>query len=156
MIVDRAVLGAVSSNWSEGMFSSRWGNLIGSWCVTYYRKYRKPPGKNIVSLFDEWANEGKRDKETVQLVEKFLGSLSGEFTQLKEGLNVDYVIDLASAYFNKVALKDLADQITAAIDSGNLEEAESLVNSYHKVSIGGNDGIDVLNDEEAIKRAFEV
>lgn len=155
MITDRAVLGAIASRWSEGMFSSRWGNLIASWCVDFFQRYKKAPGKNIEGLFDHWANEATRDKETVQLIERFLSSLSGEYQKLKQAINPDYTIDLAGAYFTKVKQKELSDSIAACLEEGDIEGAEELISKYGKIQIGGDLGTNVLEDEEAIRQSFE-
>ena len=49
MIVDPVVLGAVSQRWeSPGFFRSRAANLIGGWCVRFYKKYGKAPNKAVV------------------------------------------------------------------------------------------------------------
>lgn len=155
MITNRAVLGAIASKWTTGFFSSRWGNLIGAWCVEHYRKYRKPPGKSIQTVFDAWAIEAKRDKETIQLVERFLGSLSSQYATLKKDINPEYVIDIANTYFTKVKLKELADAITATLDDGDIDGADALVKKYSKVEVDANLGVDILSDEEAMERMFE-
>ncbi len=155
MIVDKTVLGAIASKWTPGMFSSRWGNLIAGWCVSYYTRYRKVPGKNIQTLFDEWANAGGRDKETVDMAERFLSSISGEYSELRKTLNAEYVIDIASTYFGLVQLRELSDMINSAIETGDLTSAEEMVNAFCKVKIGGADGVDVFNDAEAMRKAFD-
>lgn len=155
MIVSRTVLGAVSSKWQTGMFSSRWANLIAGWCVKHYQQYKRPPGKDIISLFDDWSDSAERDRETVQLVDKFLSSLSGEYSRQKKDLNVEYTLDLASAYFTKVKQKELLDKIAAAIEDNELEEADKLFHTYSKIDVGNSEGTDLFADAEGMQAAFD-
>lgn len=152
MILDKTVISAVSAKWHRGMFSSRWGNIIAGWCVSYWNRYRKPPRKDIQSLFDDWANSASRDKETVQEIENLLVSLSNQAS--RSDVNSEYIIDLATAYFTRVSLNELKDKIEAAIEDGDLEAADEALNSYSKIEMRSNGGVNVLSDKEVIKRAF--
>lgn len=154
MIVDRTVLGRISSKWTGGMFQNSWANLIGSWCIKYFNKYEKAPMKHIDSIFNNWANSSK-DKETIKLVEEFLFSLSEEYKELKRESNSDYILDLAGKHFNQVKLLKLTEQIQDDIDGGEVDKADSRILTYSKVEIGFGEGIDVFQDKEAIRKAFE-
>lgn len=68
LITNRAVLGAVAALWDGKLFQSRWANEVAGWCVEHYRRFRKPPGTKIQSLFDRWAVKNSKDKDTVGLV----------------------------------------------------------------------------------------
>lgn len=156
MVTSRAVLGAVAARWQPlGLFSSRWANLIGGWCVEHYCRYKKAPSKNIVGLFDDWATSGTRDKETQALVEKFLGSISEEYKRAKQDVNPDYLIDIANRYFTKVRLQELSQSIQAHLEDGEIEEADKLTHSYSKVQVGGDNGTNVFSDESCIVEALE-
>lgn len=154
MILDKSVLGAVSAKWDKGMFNSRWGNIIGGWCVSYFERYRKAPGKHVQSLFDDWANGANRDKETVEEIERLLSSLSGQYRKENHDLNPEYIIDLASVYFHRVCVRELKDLLEASLEDGDLESADKALNSYSKIEMRANGGVNVLSDAEAIKRAF--
>lgn len=155
MVVDPQVLSRVASKWNkEGLFRSKWCNLVGSWCVRYFNKYEKPPRKNLEGMFENWAGKSK-DKETVQLVEKFLENISGEYAALKQSLNAQFVIDSAAEHFRQVQLRRLADGLTDDLDDGNATLALSKVTSFDNLEMGVGAGIDVLQDKMAIQQAFE-
>lgn len=154
MIVDRTVLGRISSKWNKGMFRNNYANLIAQWCLEYFEKYEKAPMKHIQSLFESWAEEHK-DKETIELVEEFLSGLSEDYKALKKESNSDYIIDLAGKHFNAVKLERLTESITTDIENGKIDKAKDRVNSFNHVELGLGTGIDVLLDEEAIKEAFK-
>ncbi len=153
LITDTAALGRIAAKWDGDLFQSKWSNLIAKWCCSYFNKYQKAPGKQIESLFNEWASSS-REKETIQLVERFLSGLSGEYESLTEETNSDYLVDLASKHFNEVKVRQLRDDLDNDLRSGQLAKALEKINQYHPVEIAASDGIDILRDQLAIKEAF--
>ena len=105
MIVDKMVLSRIAVRWDKpGLFKTKYANIIGGWCIRYYRKYEKPPMKHIENLYENWAAKSA-DDNSVKLVEKFLSNLNKEYKELKHESNSQYVIDLAEKYFNNIQLK---------------------------------------------------
>lgn len=153
MVVDSVVLGAIASKWERDIFQSRWSNLVGEWCVDFYRRYDRAPGKAVESLFEAWAARAK-DNETVELVERFLGQLSSQYQALSEESNSEYLIDVASKHFRQVKIGKLKTQLEADLEAGDLEQAEKRLNGYSRIEMGKGSFIDVLGDHEAVKRSF--
>jgi len=154
MIVDKIILGRISSKWQRGMFKSRWANIIANWCVSFYRKYEDVPMHQIESLFESWASETD-DKETIKIVGRFLDTLSEEYEQLQTESNSDYIIDLAGKHFNRVRVERLADTIQGDIDRGKVTEAVNHVNTFNQIEMGVGEGINILHDLGAIQEAFQ-
>lgn len=155
MIVDVTVLGHIAAKWTgDGLFASRWSNLIGGWCVDYYTTYNAAPGKTIQGLFQTWADDTKED-DTVRLVERFLESLSGQYNAQKKQSNSEYVIDVAGRLFNRVAVDALATSLQADIAANKVTRALKRLEQFAHVDVGKSSGVNVLTDAEAIKRAFE-
>jgi hypothetical protein len=154
MIVDSQVLGRIASKWESNLFKSSWGNLVGQWCVDFYLEYESAPKQEIESLFESWASK-THDEESVELIDKFLSGLSEEYEAQAEASNSNYIIDLASEYFNKVKLRSLSESIKGDLIEGDVQSALDRVNTYGQIEMGAGAGIDVLSDQEAIKEAFE-
>lgn len=155
MIVDTTVVGHIAAKWEKGgLFNSTWSNLVGGWCCSYYERHNKAPGKMIEGLFESWATDNK-DEETIQLVERFLEGLSGEYAQLRKESNTDYILELSSSLFNKVRITKLAEALQADAETGEIEKAYKRVETYNRVEVGEQAGIDVLGDKLSIKQAFE-
>lgn len=154
MIVDITVLGRISSKWQRDMFRSKWSNLVAKWCISFYRKYEDVPMNQIESLFESWSSE-TRDKESISLVEKFLGSLSEEYEDLQAESNSDYIIDMAGNHFNRVKVERLIDTVQGDIDRGKVTEAVNRTTSFNQIEMGVGEGINILQDIEAIKEAFK-
>ena len=156
MITNKTVLAAIADRWDrQGLFESRWPNLVGTWCVAHYRKYNKAPGQRIENIFDRWAagREGK-DKDTVKLIEKFLSSISGQYAREKKKTQAQFIIDLASEHFNAVRCSDVCEEAQGLIEDGRITEALSLMEGFKKVEMGAGSKISVLEDKSAIKRSF--
>jgi hypothetical protein len=153
MILDRQVLSRVAAQWKSGMFRTAWCNLVGQWCVDYLQRYDAPPGREVESLYNSWA-ERSQDKTTTTLVGDFLETLSDEFDA--KDLNPDYLTDLAGRHFNTVRMEKLAEAIQDDIAAGQSAQALERLTTWNKVELGAGAGIDVTGDMNAIREAFEV
>jgi hypothetical protein len=150
------VIGRISSKWEkDGMFDSPWCNLIGQWCVKYFKKYGKPPGRSLTNLFEAWANDRPRDKEYVSRVETFLVELSDRHVRLPKQINPDFLIDQAGELFNRVKYRKLKDAIEGNLELGKVEDNEKLLTKFRRVQIGAGSYVSILKDEEALMSAFQ-
>ena len=154
MIVDKTVLGRISTKYDKNMLRSPWANRVAFWCINYYKQYQKAPGSHIQSIFETWAAD-TRNKDTVEIIGQFLDVLSKQYKRLRKESNSEYVIDLAGRYFNKVKLERLSESITSDVSQGEIDKAVRRATDYHKLEIGVGAGIDVFGDKECIKTAFE-
>lgn len=157
MITNRTVLGAVADKWEnkEGLFDSRWENLIGGWCVKHYRRYGRPPLRQIATYYEKWAEgrEGK-DRENSSLVKKFLATMSEEYSRGKR-VQITHVIDLAQELFTKVKLRKVNEKIDELIADNKVSDAAVLLREFDEVRIGGDHFVRVLEDKGAIWEAFD-
>ena len=153
MILDQVTLSRISGQWSaDGLFDSRWANLIGGWCVKYFKKYSKPPGSRISRIFELWAQENQADDKTVSLVENFLTYLSDEEEHTE--LVSEHVIDIARVYFQKVRLKRELEAAVAEVENGRIDEAQERVEGVKRVNLGVGSYVNASQDMEAWLRAF--
>jgi len=154
MIVDPIILGRINSRWQNNLFKTKFANIIANWCLEYYRKYNKAPLKHIESLYENWSLKTK-DKSSVDLIGSFLESLSEEYSELEKDSNSDYIIDIAAKYFNQVKIERLIEDVESDISSGQTDSAHDRLVSYSKLEMGVGAGIDVMQDDDAIREAFE-
>jgi len=154
MIVDITVLGRIAAKYKKKIFKSNYANLVAKWCVEFYRKYEEVPMNQIESLYESWSDETD-DKDNIKLVGKFLRTLSEDYETLAEESNSDYILDMAGVYFNRVKLERLQQHIEGDIDRGKTTEALNRVLSFDQVEMGVGEGINILQDDEAIKEAFK-
>lgn len=154
LIVDTVFLGRVAQRWHNDLFTSRWSNLIAKWCVSHFNKYGKAPGSSIEGIFESWTATEK-DKDTINLVERFLSTLSEEYDELAQESQTDYLTDIAADFFNRIKAQRLAEQIEGDIDVGKVQEAVEKIQAFHKVDMGVGAPVDVVNDQDALREAFE-
>lgn len=152
MIVSRAVLGPISARWEPNLFDSRVCNLIGGWCVEYYRKYRRAPGTDIFGCFDEWAAT-TRDRDLISGVEDILSKVETEYERLKKTVSPDYLVDKAARCFRLSRLAQLRDGLDVNIVAGDVDRAEDSVKGYRRIELGLGAGLAVLaGDDVAYER----
>ena len=154
MVVHERVCAMVASKWDGELFASRWANVVAGWCVVFFAKHGKAPGKSIASMYARWAAK-QADESTADLVGDFLSSLSDEYEELAEDLNPEHVIDLAGELINEVRLRRVFEQGLGDLEVGRISEAEDRVATYGRVELGAGAGVNVLDDDDALKAAFE-
>jgi len=154
MLVDDIVLGRISAQYKKKLFKNAYSNTIADWCVEYYQKYEKAPGKKIQNIF-EIRSVDIRDKSRITLIGNFLESLSNEYKKLKRESNSDFTIDSATKYFNRVSLENLSENIQACVDNGKPEKAIERIKNFGAIELGVGKCIEVFRDWDAIKSAFQ-
>lgn len=156
MIVDSGVLSRIAAKWKPpGLFRSQWSNIIGTWCVDFDAQYGKAPMKALEGIFEAWAEDNAADKDTVKLIERFLDELSGEYAAHKKQINSDFLVDQAGVYFEKVALEGLVEKMKGDLDVGKVKKAKTRFLQYEGIELGMGEGVDLLTDEAALRKAFE-
>ena len=150
MAVSDRVVARLAPQWpKEGMFASRWANLLGSWCVKFHRRYGTAPNENLEGIFAKWADTA--DKDEVRLVGKFLESLDGEYRRLKKKLNPELVLDEATALFNEVRRRQTLQKAQGLLDAGKADEFDQVMKSYSTIEVAEDGMTDLFQDEALIR-----
>lgn len=158
MITDGGVLGALAPLWRPpGPFPSRWANVVGGWCVQYHVRHGGAPGRAVEGLFAAWAarREARGDEHTVELVERFLATLSEEYER-EDRPAPGWLVDQAGALFNRTALKRLVEELQGHLENGDDELAEQARLQFKRYEAGAGNEVDVLRDLEGLREAVEV
>lgn len=155
MIVSKSVISRIAPKWDkEGLFDSPAENLIGGWAVNFFNDRGKAPRKHIEGLFEAWA-ETARDRDTIKLVEKYLGSISGHYARERKALNADHVVDIAGDLFNKVAAKKILLACEGDLSTGKINRIYQRLAKLKKVEIGNDSYVDILQDKSALQEIFD-
>lgn len=153
MILSPIVLGKISSRWENNIFVSRWANIVGKLCVDYYAKYGAAPRGQIENLFMEWGEHSK-DKTTIEMVEKYLGSLSSEYENKAEEINPSRSLDVANDLFNQIRIKRLIEHLEDELSAGQIAKAIEHVEGFTKADVDEEAKIDLLQEQEEIAISF--
>jgi hypothetical protein len=155
MIVDRTVLGRISSVWQKGAkpFDGEGANALGRICVAYFRQFGKPPDKDIVGRVIRWHERNGKDKTAGEMMNRIVRSLSDRWEQAKADVNPEVLVEMAQSVFRKVTLRRMAEDVLAALDSGQTDKAEEVRKGYAAVELGSKEG-SFLENEELWQAAF--
>ncbi len=154
LIVSKEVLAAALPQWGTNMLGTRQANLIGNWCVDYFRRYHKAPKADIQDWVDKWAIEHPNEKETSQLMEKVLEGLSNAYERRRKEVNVPYTIDLIAEYCTRTRLKGVFEEGLADIENGEVAKAIERHAKFSKVELGIGAVDDVGDDPTLFTQAL--
>ena len=97
------------------------------WCMEYFNKYQKAPGKNIEAIYFEKLNSGL-DKDLAEDIEDIISDLSEEFAESE--YDITYLLDQAKKYFSEKHLQKHNEKIAAFLADDKLAEAEAEADNY--------------------------
>jgi hypothetical protein len=153
MVTNDHVLGRIAPRWEPpGLFDSDHANLVGGWCVDFYGRYGKAPGRSVESYHRNWA-EAQEGTDKAEAVRRLLGSLSEEYDRAEQ-LNADHLLDVAADHFDKVRMTRLVESVRSDLDRGDVKKARSRWDASYPLELGSDGWIDPLKDEEACTEAF--
>lgn len=136
LITHDQILGRIHEHAGHGpLFKSKWANLVSKWCFDYYLKFRKAPRAVIQQIFVKYSQQ-EGDESAVEIIDKFLATLSRSYSALAEEMNIEYVIDLAANYFRKLRLEKMAEGIETALERHDLDGAQECYDEFEPVSFG--------------------
>lgn len=154
MMTSKPVLATIAAHWEPTLFDSKWERLVAGWAVDHYRKYKKAPKKAVEGYYAQWASNGHKDDEVVEMVEGFLHSLSSEYERNGSAPAVDFLLDQANQHFNLVRLREHKERLEALLEDGKIDDARELARAYKGVEVGKGSAIKPLGDESVMVAAF--
>lgn len=155
MIVSDRILAKISQRIIDRRpFRSKWTCLVANWCKDYFTKYQKAPRRHIESLFQEYAQKSQ-DSEAVELVEKFLATLSDRYKTLSKELNEDHLIDTAARFFDTIQLERLSEGIAEDLENREVEKARERIHTFRPSDLSTTSFVQVLQDKEMIREVIE-
>ena len=137
-------------------------NLIGSstarilinWCLEYYDKYDKAPGRHIQDVFNEKKKSLKEDDAND--IAEILAGLSDDYEQ-EEHFNPDYLFDQTLKHFRRYQVRNLNEQLSDALENENVDAAEDLIKEFKPLEIVSYSNISefILNLDQMMKLDIE-
>jgi replicative DNA helicase len=112
-------------------FKADYTKQIAQWVFDYYKKYKKAPRKDILSIFQ--AESAKMKDAEALIIEKFLEDISSQYEE-DQSFNKEYLFDQAVKFCDKRSLEILRDQIDGYVIQGKIDKAASEVRSFNKVA----------------------
>lgn len=152
-LTNRHVCARLSQAWpSDGMYRSKYANLLGGWACSHFNRYGDAPSAAIEVRFAEFTKTSQ-DKETVALVESLLSGLSADWVAAGE-INPEFVLDIAQKYTTLVATERAIALAQAAVQRGDADAAIAAMSKVSPCLVSGAQWTDAFLDEAAIDAAF--
>jgi biotin operon repressor len=113
------------------LLTSPHSKLVYNWVKGYFDKYDEAPGKDITNL---WKNNSKYftgEEDEIDLVKKFLKSISEEYAESPEKFNIqntNYAIDEIHEYLKKRTIQIYQERIHNALEDG--EDPTAIIEAY--------------------------
>ncbi len=108
---------------------------ITKWLIDYHTKYKQAPKAHIKDLF--LIAKQKLPPAIAEEVELFLAKLSEEYINesggIEGGINEDFIIDRGLQYLRERHLRKMIEEVSALIETGEVEKAEQLAEKRRKV-----------------------
>jgi hypothetical protein len=144
------VLAAVSAAWDRESFASKYANILASWCVDHYTKYKDAPGiGGITARFDTWKDIA--DATLVGTMADWLATLPAT-----SDMSDDYAVDMIRGIVQRNSLKRLGNALVNLAENGKIEDALNIQNQWKRPKIGQEEsGVFPLEDPSVIARAFQ-
>lgn len=114
--------------WNTQLIESTSAKKLAIWIMEYYAKFGIAPGRDIESILYQKFSENKVSKDEAEDIEEILSGLSSEYEE--GGINVDYLVSLATEYFREKGLLKYKENIETLVNSGKIEEAEKVASEY--------------------------
>lgn len=156
-IVSTDFLKAVRPIYQSRLIQSVLAKRMIKWCTDYFDKYEKAPGIDIESIFySKLKNDSTFPKDVAEEIEEdILPDLNEEY--LENGINVGYLIDEATKYFQQRHIQIHTDDIKAFLAEDELEKAQDKVNNYKPLAVDIGDSVNLGDSKttmERVEKAF--
>jgi len=132
LITSTEYIERIQDCWTVKLFESQTAKRIAMWCMEYYNKYKKAPGKEIETIFYQKKKNGLPKELAQEIEEDVLPGLSEEYETSND--NVDYLVDVTRKYFSEKHILKYTEEIQSLLISGKTVEAEKMAASYKSIA----------------------
>lgn len=140
MIVDQVVLGQIAPHWTDdGLFDATWPNIVGRWCVDYFKDNNEAPKHHITNMFAVWEEEHPNDTANFNLINKYLTRLNDQYKDFEDAAsrsNSTHLLDMANRVFQRSLLERHVEEVGNLLDRGKTKKARLVVEQFQPLSIG--------------------
>ncbi|HUF72689.1 MAG TPA: AAA family ATPase [Gammaproteobacteria bacterium] len=124
-IVSTEFIERVQPFWRPELLSTDLARVVCGWCYDHYQKYKAAPLSDIEAVFRD--HKDHLDPVSVDQIELMLESLSDQYEQTGETLNVEYLVDQTKKYLREQAHRQRSEEYSTLIERGEIDKAEALI-----------------------------
>lgn len=153
-IVSTSFIKQLKNSFELSYLRNSYSKTIASWCLEYYKKYEEAPFRQIQQIYEYENRKGNIEEDEIDLIEKLLDNINQQYEE-GDNFNVNFYVDEAEKYFNKIILEKLANNILAEVENDNINKAQQLHTEFKNLTLTSSNAIDPLNNQEKLQAAFE-
>jgi hypothetical protein len=124
---------------------SKHSKIIHRWVEEYYKEFEEPPGHSIQKVYE--AEKEKLEEDEAEMVGEFLAGLSSYYEEM-ESFNEDYLEKRCLRYLKKQSIMDHKNKLMSLIDLGKVEEAETEIANFRKVSKATSEWVNPFEEQQ--------
>jgi len=154
MILNTDFLSRISKVFEPNCLKMNYVNTLAEICIDYYKEYKKAPGKNIQTLYD---NIVRIDPDSKELIKTFLISINNEIQNTPEDKlhNTEFYLQEATNHLTHLRHMRFKEDHDNAIAEKNYVRAEALMKGFKSVSHQIKKSRDALSDKQFAIDAYE-
>lgn len=154
LIVSVEFIQEVRPLWDTQLLKSPMATRLSGWCVEYFDKYHRAPGRDIEGIYYQKLEEGLPTDVAEEIEQDILPGLSDEHE--REQFNLAYLLDQTHQYFKHRHLELHAEHILGLLEDNEVTEAELHASDYHALAQALEGDLNLASPEalERIDRAF--
>lgn len=138
--------------WTKSVIKSKTGNEIADWCIEYFDKYEKAPGKTLEDIFYTKQQNKEVAADLLESIEEDLEDLGAEYD---ESFNLPYALDQTTAYIKLRHLEEHSAKLRELIRNGDVDEADTVAAGYKVATHNLVDDVD-LGDKKVLTKLESV
>lgn len=136
------------------LFSSSYSQTVSNWIWDFYSHTSEAPGRGIEDIYLR-KRKDIHEEEDHELISEFLTNLSKDWAKAQIS-NIPYTVKSAIEFFKIRSLERMKDRLADAINANDHALGERLISEYRKVDRPSGEGVDILQDHQAIINAFSI
>ena len=154
MIVSTEYVQQIAPLWNPRLIEGPGSKMLALWCMEYFNKYNKSPGKEIWNIYFN-KKDTLQDGLAEDIETDILPGLSDKHEE--EPFNLPYLVDQTHTFFNRRNLEIHADDINGFLLEDNLIEAEKLASEYKPIANDPGNEVDFKSEEalDKVEKAFK-
>lgn len=152
LATSKTFLATASPVIDTSLLTTEYSKRIADWCLAYFARYKRAPGKAIESIYHRWTEKEKPDETDVESMSDLLGSISNDYDG--HTFNTHHLLDELSDYLNTRKVIRLNEALTSSLAIGNTTEAHTAIQDFRTVNIGQAVGYNPVTDLTSLKHTY--
>jgi putative DNA primase/helicase len=145
LIASNDYLARIKDHWQDDLCGSPEMRRIPRWCLDYFEKYRRAPGRDIEQIFLAAVRDEAIPKAEAELIEDLLKLVADDHPDDWKAdaseLSIDFLLNETVAWFRERRMEHHIASLQDLQERGRLDEAEALAAGFRPVVPDADDSL---------------